>query len=111
MKNYVQDGDKITVAAPAAKSSGDGVLVGSMFGVAQSDAANGADVVLQTTGVVTLTKVGSQAWTVGAAIYWDDTNSRCTTAATGNTKIGVATAAVGSTAAETTGTVRLNGAF
>ncbi|PQO22050.1 hypothetical protein C2I36_14990, partial [Rhodobacteraceae bacterium WD3A24] len=57
-----------------------------------------------------LPKVGSQAWTVGAKIYWD--GSACTTDdATGsNPLIGVAAAAVGSGADETTGRVRLNGA-
>jgi hypothetical protein len=36
-------------------------------------------------GVFDITKVGSQAWTVGAKVYWDDTNKRCTTVATDNT--------------------------
>jgi len=107
MRNYVQDGDRIEVAAPYALTSGDGALVGSLFGVAMSDAANGADVVLQTTGVVELTKVGSQAWTVGVKVYWDDGNTRCTTVSTSNTMIGVATAAVASGAGDTLGKVRL----
>ena len=111
MKNLVADGNTVTVAAPAAVTSGDGVLVGSMFGVAQTDAANGADVVIVTTGVFDLPKVGSQAWTVGVKVYWDDGNSRCTTASSSNTLIGVAVAAVGSGAGETTGRVRLNGSY
>jgi len=111
MKTYVQDGDKIVAAAPRALSSGDGALVGLMFGVAESDAANGADVVLVTEGVVDINKIGSQAWTVGARVYWDNSNFRCTTVATSNTLIGVAVLAVGSGAGETTGRVRLNGSF
>lgn len=111
MKTYVQDGERITVAAPYALSSGGGALVGSLFGVAIADAENGATVVLQTTGVVSINKIGSQAWTVGAKVYWDDTNKRTTTVSTSNTLIGVAVAAVGSGATETTGTVRLNGSF
>ena len=111
MKTYVQDGDKVVVAAPRELTSGEGALVGSMFGVAESAAESGADVVLVTTGVVDITKVGSQAWTVGAKIYWDNTNFRTTTAATSNTLIGVAMVAVGSGADETTGQVRLNGSF
>lgn len=107
MKNAVQDGDFITVPAPAAVTSGAGVLVGSLFGIAVADAASGANVTLATRGVYTLPKVGSQAWTVGVKVYWDSANARCTSAATGNTLIGVATAAVGSGAGETTGTVRL----
>ncbi len=107
MKNAVQNGEFITVAAPAAVTSGDGVLVGSLFGVAVADAASGADVTLAMTGVYALTKVGSQAWTVGAKIYWDNSNKRCTTVTTSNTLIGVATAAVGSGAGDTVGNVRL----
>ena len=111
MKNYVSDGENITVAAPAALNSGDGVLVGSLFGVASSTVASGAQVAIVVEGVFTLPKAASQAWTVGAKVYWDATNNRCTTVATGNTLIGVATAAVAGGAGDTTGTVRLNGAF
>lgn len=109
MKTYVSSGDTITCAAPYAVASGAGALVGTLFGVAQSDAANAATVVLVTRGEFDLVKIGSQAWTVGAAIYWDDTNKRCTTVSTSNTLIGKATLAVGSGSGETTGRVRLNG--
>jgi len=109
MKNYVSAGNNITVSAPAALNSGDGVLVGSLFGVASSDAAAGDQVAIVVKGVFTMPKVGSQAWTVGAKVYWDSANNRCTTVATGNTLIGVATAAVAGGANDTTGTVRLNG--
>ena len=34
MKNYVSDGNALTVTAPAAVSAGAGVLIGSIFGVA-----------------------------------------------------------------------------
>ena len=62
-------------------------------------------------GVFDITKVGSQAWTVGAKVYWDDTNKRCTTVATDNTLIGVAVEAVASGAGDTIGRVRLNATF
>ena len=61
--------------------------------------------------VFDITKVGSQAWTVGAKVYWDDTNKRCTTVATDNTLIGVAVEAVASGAGDTIGRVRLNATF
>lgn len=88
MKNYVDAGNTLTVAAPYAVSSGGGALVAKIFGVAQSDAASGADVVLVTGGVFDLAKTSAQAWTVGAAIYWDDTNKVATTTASGNSRIG-----------------------
>ena len=109
MRNFVQLGAIIGVAAPYAVASGAGALVGTLFGVAATDAASGASVELHTEGVFDLVKVGSQAWTVGAAIYWDDTNKRCTTVSTSNTLIGKAVAAVGSGAGETVGRVRLDG--
>ena len=37
MKNYVQPGNTITLTAPYAVTSGDGFLVGSIFGVAAGD--------------------------------------------------------------------------
>lgn len=107
MKNYVDSGDTVTLTAPAAVASGAGVLIGSLFGVAQNAAENGASLVIVTKGVFDLTKVGSQAWTVGAKVYWDAGNARCTTVASGNTLIGVATEAVGNGAGDTTGRVRL----
>ena len=111
MKNYVQPGSTLTLTAPYAVTSGDGLLVGSIFGVAAGDAASGATVEAALIGVIDLTKVGSQAWTVGAKVYWDDTNKRCTTVATDNTLIGVAVEAVAGGAGDTIGRVRLNGSF
>jgi predicted RecA/RadA family phage recombinase len=111
MKNYFQPGKTLTLTAPYAVTSGDGLLVGSIFGVAAGDAASGATIEAALTGVFDLTKIGSQAWTVGAKVYWDDTNKRCTTVATDNTLIGVAVEAVAGGAGDTIGRVRLNGSF
>lgn len=109
MKNFIMDGDRMTVAAPYDRLSGQGAKVGQLFGVAVADALSGATVVLKTKGVFDLTKAASQAWSVGALVYWDNTNKRCTTSASGNLLIGCAAAAVGSGAGETIGRVRLNG--
>lgn len=107
MNNKVTDGMTWTTTAPYALASGDGCLVGSRFGVAKGSAASGATVVLELSGVFTLTKTTGQAWTAGAKIYWDNTNRRCTTTATGNTLIGWAAAPAAS--ADTTGLVGLGG--
>jgi len=111
MRNYIQPGHAITLAAPYDVASGDGLLVGAIFGVATHEALSGAEVEAQLTGVVEITKVGTQAWTAGARVYWDDTNKRATNVATDNTLIGVAVLAVGAGAEEVVGRVRLNGAF
>ena len=109
MKNFVQRGENIAVPAPATVTSGAGVLIGALFGVANGDADTGADLVLSTVGVFNLPKVTADAFTVGETVYWDDTAKRATETATDNTKIGVAVAAAGTGAA--TVKVRLNGAF
>jgi len=93
MKNYVQAGEHLTVAAPYDAAGGTGVKTGSIFGIAQGDVLSGANVVLVRKGVFSVAKVSAQAWTVGAKIYWDDTAKLFTTVATSNTLVGAATAA------------------
>lgn len=104
MKNFIQSGDTVTVPAPAAVVSGAGVLVGALFGIASFSAGSGAPVEICTKGVYELPKTSAQAWTVGAAIYWD--GSKCTTVGTDNTLIGHALAVAVNPSA--TGTVRLS---
>lgn len=106
MKNYIQRGENITVPAPAAVASGDGVLVGALFGVANSDAESGADLVLSTVGVFTLPKLTTDAVTVGAALYWDDANGEVTLTSTDKTFVGHAVASAGNPS--TTVAVRLS---
>ncbi len=110
MRNYIQPGHAITLAAPYDVVSGAGLLVGSIFGVASHDALSGAEVEAQLTGVIELAKVASQAWTAGAKVYWDNTARRVTNVASGNTLVGVAVLAVGAGADEIVGRVRLTAA-
>ena len=109
MKNFVQRGEIVTLAAPYDLASGAGLLVGAIFGVATSAALSGATVEVALCGVYELAKTSAQAWTVGAKVYWDDAAKLCTTVNTSNTLIGVAVAAAANPSA--TGLVRLNGAF
>lgn len=109
MKNYIQPGDVLTVPAPAAVLSGAGVLVGSLFGVACHDAASGADVEIQTTGVFKLPKTTGAAWTVGQRLYWDDTAKSLT--GTASTHKLVAVAVLAAASGDTVGTVCLTAAF
>ncbi len=106
MKNFVQPGDVISVAAPANVNAGAAVLVGSLFGVAVNTALSGAQVEIAVTGVFDLPKTAAQAWTVGQLLYWSGT--AVTNVASTNKLIGVAAAAALS--ADTIGRVRLNGA-
>ena len=105
-KNFIQPGNTIALTAPYAVVSGDGLLVGSIFGVATGDAANGVELEAMVTGVFDLAKAGD-AVTQGAKLYWDNTNKNLTTTLTANTLIGaaVSAAAIG----DATVIVRLNG--
>ena len=110
MKNYVQDGDNVTVTAPYALTSGQGCQVGAaLFGVAANDAANGASAELKTTGVFDITALGTDTGAAGARMYWDNTNKRLTTTSTSNLFVGVLTAAKAN--GDTTARVRLNGSM
>ena len=111
MKNYVQPGNTITLTAPYAVTSGDGLLIGSIFGFAAGTAAVGEAVEAALTGVYDLKKVASQAWAAGDKVYWDNTAKEATKTTTSNTLIGVAVVAVAGGAGDTIGRVRLNGAF
>ena len=109
MKNYVQTGDNLTLAAPYDVSSGAGALVGVIFGVAAGDALTGEDFDSVTRGVFTLDKVGADDFSAGEAAYWDDAAKLITVVTAGNTRVGVAVAAAG--AGTGTVQVRLNGSF
>ncbi|MCQ4162906.1 DUF2190 family protein [Roseomonas sp. GC11] len=95
MRNYLQPGDSLALPIPYAGgvTAGQGVLVGALFGVAAMDGAQNALVECQTKGVFDLTKEPALAITAGARVFWDNTNRRITTTATGNFQIGIATTA------------------
>jgi predicted RecA/RadA family phage recombinase len=100
MKTFLQPGDSLTVSAPYAVTSGQGVLIGALFGIAAYDAAISTTVEIQTEGVFDVTKEPALAISAGARVFWDNTNRRVTTTATGNYQVGIATLAA--LAADTT---------
>ena len=57
MQNYKQPGDYVTLVAPDAVASGEGLQVGAIFGVAASDVAEDAEGQFKTEGVFELNKV------------------------------------------------------
>lgn len=107
MNNYKQQGHTLTLTAPYLRTSGEGALIGSIFGIATGDVASGAAGEFQTVGVFELAKTSAQAWTEGQKIYWDDTNKRCDNDGTVGQLIGAATAAADNPSS--TGYVKLNG--
>lgn len=110
MDNFVQKGHAVEFTAPGGGVvAGTPKMIGQLLVIPAVTAAAAARFVGYTTGVFRVTKVGSQAWTEGAVVFWDAGNSRFTTAGAGNFQAGVAVEAVGSGASETTGVVRLDG--
>ena len=109
MKNYIQPGNTLTLTAPAEITSGNVVAIGSIIGVANGDAANGAPVDVDTVGVFRLPKVSALALAAGDVVYFDAATKLVNKTASGNTKLGVATEAVANPSPDVA--VRLNGTF
>lgn len=108
MKNYIQEGRMITVAAPAGGvASGDGVVIGALFGIASKTAAEGETVTIATTGVFDLPKLASAVIAAGDKISWDDTAKQVNVPGPGRFPIGIAIEAAGN--GVTTARVRLDG--
>lgn len=108
MKNFIQRGDVITVTAPTGGvTSGQGVLVGNLFGVAATTAAEGESVEIATVGVYELPKLASAVIAAGARVAWNDTANQVVLPSTGMVPIGIATIAAGNGAP--TVHVRLDG--
>jgi len=105
MKNFVQNGCNLELTAPYDRLSGEGALVGRIFGVALHDVLSGAPGVFVTEGVFTLAKTGAQAITEGARVFWNDTTKLLTTTASGNFAVAVAVVAAG--ASDATAVVKL----
>ena len=108
MKNFVQPGNTISVIAPpGGVTSGDGVLIGNIFGVAGADAPAGTSVGLVTVGVFDLPKLGTETIDQGQRVYWDAANAHITEASTDNYPVGIASEAAGN--GTTSVRVRLDG--
>lgn len=90
MRNFVREGDTVLVTAPANVTSGQGVLVGNLFGVATGAAASGSTVEIVVEGVVELPKATGVAINEGVRVFWDNAAGNVTTTATGNMCIGCA---------------------
>jgi predicted RecA/RadA family phage recombinase len=108
MKNFIQRGDMVTVTAPTGGvTSGQGMLIGNLFGVAATTVAEGESVEIATVGVYELPKLVSAVIAAGARVAWDDTAKQVVLPGTGMMTIGIATLAAGNGVA--TLRVRLDG--
>jgi len=104
MRNFVQTGDTLTFTSPDPVTSGQGVVMNALFGVA---ASAGDPFEAAVVGVFELPKTAG-AIDAGAKVYWKADTANVTTTASGNKLIGAATEAAADAA--TTVRVRLNGA-
>lgn len=108
MKNYIQNGDMITVTAPiGGVTSGQGLLVGSLFGVVAATAAEGEAVEFATTGVFELPKDAATVIDTGDRVAWNDTAKEIALPGVGLYLVGIAVTAAGN--GTTTVRVRLDG--
>lgn len=92
---YVMSGTVIDYVASSPVTSGQVLLIGTRIGVALTAIASGATGAVQVLGIFTIAKLSTDVVAAGALLYWDNTNSRLTTTASGNTLAGYATAAAG----------------
>ncbi len=94
MKNYLQEGDTLTLTPAAAVASGTGYLFGqALFGVATNDVVISTPGEFLIEGVVAIGKTSALAISVGDRLYWDATNSVVNKTATAQQCVGVAVAA------------------
>jgi len=106
MLNYRSKGEIVVVPAPSGGvASGDFVVVGAFFGVAQIAAAAAADCPIVREGVFVLPKATGSAWTNGDPVFWDSGAKNWTKTAAGNAALGVA--AADALSADTTGLVSI----
>lgn len=104
MRTYVQPANIITVTAPTGGALSDqGVLIGTLFGIAQFDAVESAEVEILTEGVVEIAKTAALQIDVGDRLFWDGANKVVNKTATAQVCVGVAV----SSAANPSGTVSM----
>jgi predicted RecA/RadA family phage recombinase len=106
-QNYIQDGRYgLEIPIGAAVVSGTPVLYGTKLGIPlRSETDTTQKVAHAFAGVWGIDKTTTEAWTVGAALYWNNTTKKLTTTSSGNTL--VAWAADAADAAATTGVAKL----
>lgn len=107
MKNYVQDGNSIQLAAPVGGVVGGQVFEqGELVGVVVASAAEGELFTLMLEGVYSDLPKAAEALAVGEKVYWSAENSNFTKTAAGNSPAGYAF--VAALAGDTTATIKLS---
>lgn len=95
MNNFVHDGHILEVIAPYEVMNVDGLLCGSLFGIAASWAQKGDAVSISTAGVFDLKRELTDNWEVGEPIYWNDASKCFTREPSGAVMVGLAVSGTG----------------
>lgn len=106
--NYHQSAESIDHTPTSDIAAGTCVLLGTIVAFFERAVLANELGTGKVAGVIKYTKAASQAWTIGAKVYWDDTAKEFTTTAGGNTLCGIAWAPAASGAGLVTGYVLLN---
>ena len=94
MKNYVQEGEILTLTPTIAVASGVGYLFGqALFGVAVNDVAANAAGEFITEDVVDIAKTSALAISVGDRLYWDPAAKCVNKTAAAQQQVGIAVVA------------------
>lgn len=95
MKNFLQEGDTLTLTPTAAVAAGVGFQFGAgLFGIAVNDVAANTPGEFRITGVLTISKTSALAISVGDRLFWDATNKVVNKTASAQLCVGVACSAV-----------------
>lgn len=92
MNIFVQPGKTLDYVHTAVVASGLAVLIGTVLVIPGCNAGVGVPFPGTIEGVFNLPCATGTALTMNTPLYWDDTNKRVTSTATGNTKIGMVAA-------------------
>lgn len=105
---FQQPGVILDLIAPTGGvTNGVPLLIGGLFVVPTATVAQTLPFEGMVAGVHAYTKPGSQAWSLGQAIFWDTAQAKFSNDPSTGPFVGVAVEAVGSGAGETTGKVKI----
>lgn len=89
--NFIQRGNTLTAIAPSGGVvSGDGVLIGNLFGVALTGASEGKEFEMTMGGVFSLPVASGASFDSFGAVSWDSLAGACAAPGPGRAPIGVA---------------------
>ncbi len=109
MKTFIQPGNVISVTAPAGGvTANQGLLIGSLFGIATCDGLEGEYTEIATTGVFDLNKDAATVISQGDRVAWDDTAREIALPGVGLYPVGIAPMAAGNGATAVTPPVAAN---